>query len=70
MAAAAVEDTQSCSQLTQVMEGCERALSEHSKIAESVAQLLHPTIVKAVEQVLQQSIQEIKGDLCFLAQCI
>lgn len=70
MAAAAADGMQESCQPAQVMEGCERALLEHSRIAESVAQHLHPTIEKAVEQALQKSTQEIKDDLLTQAQCI
>lgn len=36
---------------------------DYSNIAESVAKLSHPSIVKAIEQALLQGIREIKQDL-------
>lgn len=70
MAAAASEDTRGCSQGASETEVGETAPSDYASIVESVAQLPHPNIVKAVEQVLQDSVQEIKRDLRFQAKSI
>lgn len=37
--------------------------AEHARLAEAVAQLLHPTIVAVVEQALKQGLADIRKDL-------